>query len=255
MTKLIGNGTNPITPGKMNSRMNRPAPTMAPTALMPSQSATRMLPGLPASARRFSVVWVNDVLATRDIRPDSRLASGRSVRSTRGCWSSSSSRFFACIDPSWVSRACTGSTGELPARPTTISRMAPAATSATTIAMGSIQLDLDVHDAPDEHEAHEHGEAADRQNDHAGREAEQRCARIEHRLHEARCRDEQEPGKRDGQEADNVPREALLRGERLDLALDPDPFPDCVRDRVEDLREVATDRVLDRDGGRHELEV
>ena len=115
-----------------------PAPTMAPTALIPSQSATRMLPGLPASASRFSVVCVNEVLATRDIRPDSRFASGRRVRSMSGCWSSSSSRFFACIDPSWVRRAWTGSTGELPASPMTISRMAPAATSATTMAMGSI---------------------------------------------------------------------------------------------------------------------
>ena len=28
--------------------------------------------------------------------------SGRSVRSMRGCWSSSSSRFLACMVPSWV---------------------------------------------------------------------------------------------------------------------------------------------------------
>ena len=39
------------------------------------------------------------MLATRDMRPDSRAASGRSVRSRNGCWSSSSSRFFACIVP------------------------------------------------------------------------------------------------------------------------------------------------------------
>ena len=44
----------------------------------------------------------------------------------------------ACIDPSWVRRAWTGSTGELPASPMTIRRMAPAATSATTMARGSI---------------------------------------------------------------------------------------------------------------------
>ena len=50
-----------------------------------------------------------------------------------GCWSSSSSRFLACIDPSWVSRAWTGSTGELPARPMTMSRMPPAARPAMTI--------------------------------------------------------------------------------------------------------------------------
>ncbi len=97
-----------------------------------------MSPGLPASARRFSVLSLNEVLVIRDMRPDSRLASGRSVRSTNGCWSSSSSRFLACIDPSWVSRAWTGSTGELPASATTISRMPMAAAAAMTIAITGI---------------------------------------------------------------------------------------------------------------------
>ena len=40
-------------------------PTTAPMALMPSQSATRRSPGLPASARRFSVRSLNDELVTR----------------------------------------------------------------------------------------------------------------------------------------------------------------------------------------------
>ena len=119
-------------------RKNRIAPTIAPMALMPSQSATRRSPGLPASASRFSVFSLNDELAMPEMRPEILLASGRSVRSMNGCWSSSSSRFLACIDPSWVSRAWTGSTGELPARPMTMSRMPPAASAAMMIGRGSI---------------------------------------------------------------------------------------------------------------------
>ena len=42
---------------------------------------------------------MNDELVTRDDRPDRRAASGRRVRSKNGCWSSSSSRFLACIVP------------------------------------------------------------------------------------------------------------------------------------------------------------
>ena len=79
--------------------------------------------------------------------PDSRPASGRRVRSKNGCWSSSSSRFLACIDPSWVRRAWTGSTGELPARPKTISRIAPAATRGDEDRQDVHRLDLDVDDA------------------------------------------------------------------------------------------------------------
>ena len=70
-----------------------------------------------------------------------------------------------------------------------------------------------------------------------------------------RRRDEEEAGEADRQEADDVTRQPLLRGEGLDLALDPDPLADRVRDRVEDLGEVATDRVLDRDGRGHQLQV
>ncbi len=119
-----------MNPTTKNNRPKITPPTIAPTALMPSQSATRRPPGLPASARRFSVVAVNEVLAMREVAPENRCASGRSVRSMNGCWSSSSSRFLACIVPSWVRRAWTGSTGEPPARPTKIRRIAIAATPA-----------------------------------------------------------------------------------------------------------------------------
>ena len=106
---------------------------MAPMTLMESQSFTRISPGLPANASRFSVFSLNDALDMRETLPDIRLASGRRVRSMNGCWSSSSSRFLACMDPSWVSLAWTGSTGESPTRARTMSRMPPAARAATMI--------------------------------------------------------------------------------------------------------------------------
>ena len=63
----------PRMPTTPNRKKNRIAPTIAPTALMPSQSATRRSPGLPASASRFSVFSVNDELAMLENRPDSRV--------------------------------------------------------------------------------------------------------------------------------------------------------------------------------------
>ena len=98
---------------------------------MPSQSATRRSPGLPAIARLFSVRAVNDEEVNLEVVPARRPASGRIVRSRNGCWSSSSSRFLACIDPSWVRRAWTGSTLDLPARPMAMNRIAAAAEPAT----------------------------------------------------------------------------------------------------------------------------
>ena len=77
----------------------------------------------------------------------------------------------------------------------------------------------------------------------------------EHRIHEPGRRDEQEAGEADRQEADDVAGQALLRRQGPDLALDADALADRVGDRVEDLGEVAADLVLDRDGGRHQLEV
>ena len=63
------------------------------------------------------------------------------------------------------------------------------------------------------------------------------------------------PARPNGRNADDVARQALLGGQRPDLALDPDPLADRVGDRVEDLGEVAADLVLDRDGRGHQLEV
>ena len=55
-------------------------PTIAPMALMPSQSATRRSPGLPASARRFSVVSVKDDEVTRATCEPDRPARQRAQR-------------------------------------------------------------------------------------------------------------------------------------------------------------------------------
>ena len=97
--------------------------------------------------------------------------------------------------------------------------------------------------------------AAEEQDDHAGRQPGDRRRIGEHRVHEpGRC-DEQEAGQGDRQEADDVARQALLRRQGLDLALDADALADGVRDRIEDLGEVATDLVLDGDRGGHQLEV
>ena len=89
----------------------------------------------------------------------------------------------------------------------------------------------------------------------AERQAEGLRRLLEHRLHEVRGGDEQEAGEADRQEADDVARQPLLGGQGPDLALDPDPLADRERDRVEDLGEVAADRVLDVDRGGHQLEV
>src|SRR3954454_14397396 len=174
-------GGNPSRPTTKNRKKNRIAPTIAPTTLIPSQSATRMSPGFPASANRFSVVARTEELAMRFDLSESPATMGRRVRSINGAWSSSSSRFFACIDPSWVRRAWTGSTGALPARPRTMRRMPAAARPATRIAVTGIRLGRDVHDLADEQEPEEHHVTAENQDDHAGRKAEDGGWIQEHR--------------------------------------------------------------------------
>ena len=77
----------------------------------------------------------------------------------------------------------------------------------------------------------------------------------EHRIEERRGGEEDEEGQEERQRADDVAGQALLRGQGANLALDPDPLANGERDRVEDLGEVATDLVLDRDGRGHQLEV
>src|SRR5665811_1291459 len=248
--------TGPEASRNVKTRKKRIAKTIAETALIPSQSATRSSPGLPAIASRFCVVCVNDAEVKREMLSDRRPASGLIVRSKNGCWSSISSRFLACMVPSWVSRACTGSTAEPPASPSATRMMASAATAAmTTGRSGPIALDLDVHDFPNEHEADEHHGQAHADQDDACRDPADVDGRVEHRLHEAWRDDEQEAGQADRQERHDIAGDSLLGGERSDLALDPHPLADRVRDRVQDLREVAAHLVLDGDRRRHQVQV
>src|SRR5450759_3151320 len=234
--------SNPITgpePSRnVKARKKRIAKTIAETTLIPSQSATRRSPGLPAIASRFCVVCVNDAEVKREMLSDRWPASGLIVRSKNGCWSSISSRFLACMVPSWVSRAWTGSTAEPPASPSATRMMASAAAAAmTTGRSGPIALDLDVHDFPNEHEADEHHRQAHTDQDDARRD------------------DEQESGQADRQERHHRAGDSLLGGERADLAFDPHPLADRVCDRVQDLREVAAHLVLDGDRRRHQVQV
>ena len=83
----------------------------------------------------------------------------------------------------------------------------------------------------------------------------QRWRLLEHWRHERRRDDLHDEHEGDRQKANDVARHALLRRQGPDLTLDPDALANRERDRVEDLREVATDLVLDGDGGDHQLEV
>src|SRR5664280_3519712 len=246
----------PVPSRKLNTRKNRIAKTTDEIALIPSQSATRRSPGLPARASRFSVVAENDADDIRETPPEKRLTSGFRVRSRNGCWSSISSRFFACIVPSWVSRAWTGSTEDAPASPRAMRRIANAAAAAMTIGRAvPIALDLDIHDLADEHEADEHHRAADGHQDDARRDPGNADCRVEHRRHEAGGDQEQDGGQPDRQECHDIPRDPLLGGERANLPFDAYPLADGIGDRIEDLRQVAAHLVLDGDGRCHEVQV
>ena len=67
-------------PDHEEQQEEEPTPTIVPTALIPSQSATRRSPGLPARARRFSADCEKDALVTR-AEPKSLPTRGRTVRS------------------------------------------------------------------------------------------------------------------------------------------------------------------------------
>src|SRR5664280_1908931 len=248
--------TGPVPSRNVNRRKKRIAKMIDETALIPSQSATRRSPGLPAIASRFSVVAANDADDIRETPPEKRLTSGLRVRSRNGCWSSISSRFLACIVPSWVRRAWTGATDDPPASPRAMRRIANAAAAAMTIGRTvPIALNLDVHDLADEHEADEHHRGPDAHQDDARRDSGDADCRVEHRRHEVGGDQEQDDRQADRQECHDVPRDPLLGGERADLPLDADPLADRIGDRVEDLRQVATHLVLDGDCRCHEVQV
>ena len=137
-------------------------PTMAPTALMPSQSATRRSPGLPARARRFSVRSENDVLVTRATLPDRRAASGRRVRSMNGCLELELLEVLGLHRPELgqagldrVDRRVAGEADE-------DEQDGAGRDGRDEDRKDGIGLDLDVDDLADEHEADEHHEAAER---------------------------------------------------------------------------------------------
>src|SRR4051812_21459175 len=242
-------------PPRMPNTRKKPAPpTAAPIALIPSQSLTRMSPGLPAIARRFSVRSLNELEVTRETAPDRRSASGLTVRSKNGCWSSSSWRSFAVMAPSWVRRARSGSSRVEVARPIAIMTIATAAAPATKTANG-IALDLDVHDLANEEEADAHHYGGEADQDDAQRDPDDLGRLLEHRVEERRRGKEDEEREGERQAADHVARHPLLGRQRPDLALDPNALADREGDRVEDLGEVAADLVLDRDRCGHQLEV
>src|SRR5438093_3720175 len=118
----------------------------------------------------------------------------------------------------------------------------------TSASRGIIGLYLDVDHSLDDQVAYEDHETADRQQDPADDASEHRpeiCRR--HEVHERR--------QHDGQGGDQRARRSRLSGQRRDLALYPYALADGVRDVVEDLGQVATDRAVDRVGRRHEVEV
>src|SRR5688572_187832 len=161
----------PGSPRRTPNRAAPPAASAATTSFIPRKSTVRRDPGLPAICSRISVLLRFWGLAIREASPESRPASGRSVRSNSGCWSSISSSERACIDPSSVSRACTGSMLLLPARPMKMSRTARPAMDAMRTGM-SIGSDLYVDDFSDCQEADDHEQPAERQDDHADRDSE-----------------------------------------------------------------------------------
>src|SRR3972149_700326 len=235
----------PSRPSRTKAMM---AATMAATALRPRKSVVLRSAGLPAWARRRSVRLVWRGLVTRCTAPESRSASGRTVRSKNGCWSSSSSRGLACIEPSCVRRGRAGMARPRAGQAEEDEEDRQRRDAGDDQRKGH-RLDLDVHDLADGHEAEEHEEATEEEDDQAEREPEHIRRLQEHRVHEAGGDDEEGAGQADGQEAHHVARHALLRGEGPDLALDAHPLADGVGDRVEDLGQVAADLVLDGGGG------
>src|SRR5713101_3720859 len=118
----------------------------------------------------------------------------------------------------------------------------------TSASRGIIGLYLDGDHTPNDQVAYEDHETADRQQDPADDASEHRSEiRRRHEVHERR--------EHEWQGRDQRARRSSLGGQRRDLALDAYALADRVRDVVEDLGQVATDRAVDRVGRRHEVEV
>src|SRR5258708_37091703 len=118
----------------------------------------------------------------------------------------------------------------------------------TSASRGIIGLYLDGDHSPDDQVAYEDHESADGQQDPADDASEHRPEiSRRHEVHERR--------EHEGQSGDQRARRAGLGGQRGDLALDSYPLADRVRDVVQDLGQVATDRAVDREGRRQQVEV
>src|ERR1700694_6218332 len=112
----------------------------------------------------------------------------------------------------------------------------------------SISSYLDGDHSPNDEVADEYHENADR-DQHPPDEVLEHRAEIgwRHEVHEHR--------QHDRQERDQSAGGPCLCCQGRDLALDPDPLTNRVRDVVQDLRQVSTDRPVDRVRGGDEVEV
>src|ERR1700680_471255 len=119
------------------------------------------------------------------------------------------------------------------------------AINATTRVMSSY---LDGDHSPDDQVTDEDHENADRDQDPADEV-------LEHGPEIGWGDEVHEHGQHDGQECDQGARGPGLGGQGRDLALDPNPLADRVGDVVQNLREVYTDRPVDRVRGGHQVEV
>ena len=172
-----------------------------------------------------------------------------------GCWSSSSSRFLACIGPELgqagldrVDRRAAGQAHD-------DQEDGAGRDAGDEDGKDGIWLDLDVDDlADDMNPMNIMNPPKRRMTTPAGRpRTAGGFANIGSMKPGAAMN--RKPARPIGRTADDVAGQPLLRGQGPDLALDPDALADRVGDRVEDLGEVAADLVLDRDGGGHQLEV
>src|SRR5450759_2973794 len=177
-----------------------------------------------------------------------RSIAGRRKRSLNGRCSSTSSSVNGFSPPYTERRCCTISAVLLDgvrARPMKIISTPSPANSASTAGLISY-LDRD-HTLDDQVTDEDHG-ASDDQQDPAD-------DAVEHRPEIRRSDEVHEGGQHDWKERDQGARGASLCRQGRDLTFDPDPLANRIGDVVEDLREVSTDRSVDRIRGGHEVEV
>src|SRR6202022_2655105 len=109
-------------------------------------------------------------------------------------------------------------------------------------------LYLDVRDFRDD-------AVADRDRDQAHPDQDVAKPFVEERRDIGRRDEGRDEPQREGQAGDDVAGGTGLRGQRADLALDPDTFPDGEGDGVEDLGQVTTNHSMDLHRGDHQVKV